>query len=162
MRLAAMLAVSLALAAPAAAAPPREGLVVPGASLGKVRLGMTRAQVLALWGADHGLCRDCRLPTWYYNWKPFTPEGVGVEFTRGRVSGAWTNWSPAGWRTNRGLAVGDPEARVTELYGVLTTSQCSGYSALMLPRARVITSFYVVDGKVWGFGLSRPGARVCR
>ena len=162
MRLVALAAASLALAPAAAAAPPRVGLVVPGASFGNVRLGMTRAQVVALWGASHGLCRDCRLPTWYYNWKPFTPEGVAVEFTRGRVSGLWTNWSPSGWRTNRGLTVGDAEARVTELYGALTTSQCSGYSALMLPRGRVITSFYVVDGKEWGFGLSRPGARVCR
>jgi hypothetical protein len=142
--------------------PPRAGLVVPGASLGGLRLGMTKAQVLATWGRDHGVCRDCPAPTWYYTYRPFTQPGAAVEFTRGRVSGLWTIWSPPGWHTPLGLRIGDVDARITELYGTLTPSLCTGYSALMLPRGRVVTSFYVVDGKVWGFGLSRLGARVCR
>ena len=151
----------LAATVATAASLPQNGAVVPGQSLGGLRLGMTPAQVRTLWGSSHGLCRDCRATTWYFNYRPFTQEGAAVEFRRGRVSALWTIWEAEGWHTNRGLTVGDAEAEISTAYGILTTSHCSGYDAQMIPTKRVVTSFYVVDGKVWGFGLTRPGARVC-
>jgi hypothetical protein len=56
-RLAAVAAAALVLAGVAAAAPPRYGVVVPGRSLGGVRLGATAAQVTTLYpGVTR---RDC-------------------------------------------------------------------------------------------------------
>ena len=54
---------------------------------------MTRAQVLAKWGRDHGVCRGCKRRTWYFTYHHFQPQGAAVEFTRGRVSALWTLWS---------------------------------------------------------------------
>src|SRR6266511_5413633 len=101
----------------AAAAPPTRGVVVPGKRLGGLTLGATRAQVRAAWGSKFGVCRDCRRPTWYFNFRPFEPQGVGVSFRRGRAVALFTVWSPAEWRTNRGLGVGDPAARIAGIYG---------------------------------------------
>jgi hypothetical protein len=153
---------ALAVAAAAAAAPPQRGLVVPGKSLGGVRLGATTAQVRAAWGADHGVCRGCAAPTWYFTYKAFAPEGAAAEFRRGRVSALFTLWQPVGWHTDRGLLIGDNEARITDVYGPLTKVTCTGYYALLLPHGTTTTFFYVVDGKLWGFGLSRSAARPCR
>ena len=143
--------------------PPRAGLVIPGSSLGGLELGATRAEVRAAWGARYGVCRDCRAPTWYFNFKPFEPQGAGVTFRKGRAVALFTMWSPPGWRTTRGLRIGDPEFRIEAVYGSLFRVGCGRYSALTLPGRGVTTSFYVVDGQVWGFGLTRGGhATVCR
>jgi hypothetical protein len=153
---------ALALPAVAAAAPPKAGVFVPGRSLGGLRLGMTQAQVRAAWGTTFGRCRNCRLPTWYFTYAPFAPEGAGVEFRRGRVDAIFTLWSPAGWRSTRGLRLGDPEVRITALYGPLSRAECGSYHALLLPRGRVVSAFYVADERVWGFGLLMRPARPCR
>ena len=156
---------ALAVAAGAAAAgasPPREGVFEPGRSLGGLRLGMTPAEVRAAWGTTFGRCRDCRRPTWYFNYTRFAPQGAGVEFRNGRVDAIFTLWSPAGWRTTRGLRVGDEEARVTALYGALNRGECGSYRTLLLPRGRVVSAFAIVDGRVWGFALLRPPSRPCR
>ena len=155
-----------ALAATAAsalvlAAPPRAGVVVPGVSLGGLRLGATPAAVRAAWGSGFGTCRGCAAPTWYFTYRPFTQQGAGVEFRRGRVSALYTLWAPPGWRTPKGLAIGDPAATVTRLYGALPLEQCVGYSALLLRRGATLTAFYVVGSKLWGFGLMRYGRSPC-
>jgi len=155
-----------ALAATAAsalvlAAPPTAGVVVPGVSLGGLRLGMTTAQVRADWGRRYGTCRDCAAPTWYFTYRPFTQQGAGVEFRQGRVAALYTLWAPPGWRTPKGLAIGDPAAKITELYGPMPLEQCVGYSALLLRRGATLTAFYVVDTKLWGFGLMRYGRSPC-
>jgi len=150
-----------AASALALASPPRAGLVVPGISLGGLRLGATPAAVRAAWGADHGTCRGCAAPTWYFTYRPFTQQGAGVEFRRGRVSALYTLWAPPGWRTPKGLEVGSPAATVTQLYGPLPLEQCVGYSALLLRRGAALTAFYVVDSKLWGFGLMRYGRSPC-
>ena len=85
-----------------------------------------------------------------------------MTFRKGRAVALFTMWSPPGWRTTRGLRIGDPEFRIEALYGSLFRVGCGRYSALTLPGRGVTTSFYVVDGQVWGFGLSRPRQRVCR
>lgn len=159
---AALVAFALAVAGGASAKPPRAGLLVPGKSLGGLSLGATQAQVSAAWGSRHGVCRDCRAPTWYFNLRPFEPQGAGVTFRRGRAVALFTVWSPQGWRTDRGLRIDDPAAQIAGLYGSLLRVNCGTYAAMTLKRGRTITSFYLVDEKVWGFGLSRAGEPTCR
>jgi len=39
---------------------------------------------------------------------------------------------------------------------------CDGYDALILRREDTVSSFYVLDERLWGFGLSRRGLPICR
>ena len=158
-----MVACILAVAASAAAAaPPSTGLLVPGSSLGGLALGHTEAEVEAAWGRAYGRCRNCGRETWYFNYFAFQPRGAGVELRRGRVVAIFTLYQPTGWRTQVGLELGDPVARVTSTYGSLTRTECGGYYALLLPRRGTVTTFYVLDGRLWAFGLSTTGVPVCR
>jgi hypothetical protein len=154
--------VVLAAATSAAAALPRNGALVPGRSLGGVRLGATAAEVRATLGPRYGLCSGCRTTTWFYTYRPFTREGLAVELTRGRVSALWTIWKPAGWRAPKGLQLGAVQEQVTALAGRVVPLVCSGYDALVTESAAARTVYYVVDGKLWGFGLLRPHASPCR
>lgn len=151
-------AAALLVAGPAAASPPRAGVLVPGKSLGGIRLGVAAAAVARGWGRSFGVCVGCRQKTWYFNYVPFRPQGTGVSFRDGRVDSLFTLWSPSGWRTTNGLAVGDDVARITSLYGALDRRDCGEYYALVLPSRGAVTEFYVVDGRLWGFGLSRAPA----
>jgi hypothetical protein len=40
--------------------------------------------------------------------------------------------------------------------------QCGRYSVLVLPGRNATTAFYVLDDRLWAFGLSRPGLPLCR
>ena len=162
MRLALALAATLVTVPTAAAAPPRTGVLVPGKTLGGLALGATPAQVRAGWGPRHGTCRGCRAPTWYFNFARFEPEGAGVTFRGGRAVALFTIWAPKGWRTGRGLKIGDDASRATTLYRGVVRITCGTYYALTLNHANAVTSVYVHDEKVWGFGLSRPREPVCR
>jgi hypothetical protein len=122
---------------------------------------MTRKQVLAQWGTRHGVCRNCRRETWYFNYEPFTPEGTGVVFERGRVVQAFTVWQPTGWTTPEGLQVGDPSSEAARTYGSLDRRQCNRYHALLRPGRRGQSVFYVFRDEIWGFGLTKPGASPC-
>ncbi len=150
------------LAAPAVAAPPKSGAFVPGKSLGGLRLGMTAAQVERAWGRDHGLCRGCANPTWYFTYVRFAAQGAGVQLARGRVVALFTLWSPPGWATPQGLTLGDDTTRITAVYGPLRSVACENYAALVRPSPGAVSAFYVVDGRLWGFGLARPGIPSCR
>lgn len=161
-KLAAVLLAAATLAGAAQATPPSRGTVVPGRSLGGLSLGATRADVERAWGLAHGTCRSCPRPTWYYNSVAFRPEGVGATFRNGRVSALFTLWSPPGWRTSRGVAIGDSVARVTAVYGALERIGCGSYEVLTLPLRGSRTVFYVVDLEVWGFALLGRGEPVCR
>ena len=141
---------------------PQAGVLAPGRSLGGVRLGETRAAVVARWGNSFGVCRGCERPTLYWNYTRFDPQGAGATFRRGRVVAVVTLWAPSGWRTTKGLLVNDNEARVTELYGALPRVGCEGYEALTLRSRGAVTAIYVRLGTVWGFGLMRPQVPVCR
>ncbi len=156
------LAVALAVASPAAAALPQPGVLVPGTSLGGIRLGMTQEQVRAVWGSRFGVCRRCAEPTWYYTYRPHRPEGAGVVFRRGRVSAVFTHWAPAGWRTTNGIRIGDSIANVIRRHGPLPRTQCSTYSVLTAVRRGAVTAFYVVDEEVWGLGLTSARLPACR
>jgi hypothetical protein len=161
--------VAIAIAAVAAiamipsstAAPPRQAEFVPGRSLAGVRLGMMPAQVLQIWGKRHGVCRKCVDRTWYFNYRPFTPEGAGVVFRGGRVAHVFTVWRPAGWKTPAGLALGAPASDVSRIYGSLDRRPCTNYHALLKPGKRVESVFYVFRDKVWGFGLILKNASPC-
>jgi hypothetical protein len=150
------------LAAVVAAALPTHGTLVPARSLGGVRLGDTPPRVRALWGPRYGTCTSCPHTTWYFNYARYQPQGAGVEFRNARVVAVFTLWSPSGWRTSAGLRTEEPAARITRLYGALPRATCGTYDAYLQTRANVTTVFYVFDGKVWGFGLSRPWVSACR
>jgi len=165
MRLAALattMVIAGVLAASASAALPRQGVLVPGKSLAGVGLGMTPAQVRTGWGSSFGVCRSCRARTWYFNYDAFQPQGAAVRFRRGRVDAVWTLWSPPGWRTRDGsLRLGVLEPQVHAALGALVTIPCGSYRALILTRGSVTTVYYLFGDKLWGFGLSRPGASPC-
>jgi hypothetical protein len=146
----------------ALAALPQRGVLVPGSGLGGLKLGMTPTQVRTAWGSSYGRCRNCADPTWYFTYTKFQPAGAGVEFHRGRLIAIFTLWAPTGWRTSRGLLIGDAEARVTALYGPLLTIHCTSYDALVSSHARTQTAIYVRQGTVWGFGLSSAAVPACR
>jgi len=154
-------ALAAAVIPSSAAAPPKRGELVPGRSLGGVALGMTKKHVLAEWGQRHGVCRNCPRKTWYFNYKPFTPEGTGVVFERGRVVHAFTVWQPPGWGTPEGLELGDPSSEASRVYGSLDRRQCTFYYALLQPGRRAQSVFYVFEDEIWGFGLTKPHASPC-
>jgi hypothetical protein len=150
------------LSASAQAAPPVAGVLVPGESLGGLRLGATKAQVERAWGRAYGRCTGCREETWYFNYYAFQPRGAGVEFRDGRASAIFTLYQPPGWETDRGLALGEPESRVNAMYPRLDRHDCGDYHALVQRRGRTVSALYVLDDRLWAFGLSRPGAPLCR
>jgi hypothetical protein len=155
-------ALLLWVAQPAGAALPRQGTLVPGRSLGGVRLGETAAQVRAALGHSYGLCRGCAVPTWYFTYLRFDRRGLAVELTRGRVSAVYTLWQPGGWSSPHGLRLGAAQAQVTSLAGPLIPIACTGYDALVRDAPHARTAYYVVNGSLWGFGLLRAHENPCR
>jgi len=154
--------ITLAVAAPAAATLPRAGALVPGSSLAGVRLGEPAAQVRAALGGFYGACSDCSRTTWYFTYRPFDNRGLGVELTDGRVSAVYTIWQPSGWHAPGGLVLGQPASVVDARLGKLLPVTCAGYSALVDDTPAARTAYYVVDGRLWGFGLLRAKASPCR
>ncbi len=135
---------------------------MPGRSLGGIELGQTKTEVERRWGRAYGVCRGCARETWYFNYYAFQPRGAGVELRGGRVAAVFTLHQPLGWRTSRGLALGDPVARVTAIYGALLRRECAGYYALSIRGLRATTAFYILGDRLWGFGLSARSVPVCR
>ncbi|HZS25314.1 MAG TPA: hypothetical protein VFA30_10050 [Gaiellaceae bacterium] len=162
MRLAALAAAVLVLAPAAAASLPRYGTLVPGSSLGGIRIGETERQVRAALGSGFGLCASCPRTTWYYTVKPFDQHGLGVEFTRGRVSAVYTLDEPTGWKGPKGIMLGDVEATVTTNAGPLLVVTCPLYAAWVFDGRHARTVYYIFDGNLWGFGLMQPHADPCR
>ena len=137
---------------------PHAGVLVPGRSLGGVHIGEASAAVRAALG-PHGVCDGCSPTTWYFTYRPFTQPGLAVELTAGRVSAVYTIWSPAGWHTPTGQRLG---AGLTKLAQHVSSVQCPSYIALVHDEGGTRTVYYVVDGKLWGFGLMLPGTSPCR
>jgi hypothetical protein len=153
---------ALVLAATATAGLPRAGALVPGRSLGGVRIGESPRAVFATLGRFYGACRGCAHPTWYFTYRPFDRHGLAVEFSGGRVSGVYTLWRPAGWRAPHGLTFGATPFDVHRRVGTLRTVTCSGYNALVSDSARARTVYYLAGARLWGFGLFHRGAAPCR
>jgi hypothetical protein len=163
MRLALLSAAVLFTTGSASAALPVHGTLVPGRSLGGVHLGEKAGAVQAALGRRYGVCRGCRTTTWYFTYRPFTRQGLGVEFRGGRVAAVYTIWRPAGWSAPKGLRLGAVEAQVTDLAGPLVVLACAGYDALTRDStADVRTAYYILDGELWGFGLLPAHANPCR
>jgi hypothetical protein len=154
--------VALLLASSAAAELPKAGALVPGRSLGGVRLGESQGAVRAALGTFYGTCRGCPSRTWYFTYKPFEKQGLAVEFTGGKVSGVYTLWRPAGWHGAHKLGFGTSVLAVHKLTGASHTVACNGYDALVSDSAHARTAYYLFDGRLWGFGLFRRGASPCR
>ena len=154
--------VALALAVPAAAGLPKAGALVPGSSLGGIRLGESSRAVRSTLGTFYGTCRGCPRLTWYFTYRPFDKHGLAVEFTGGRVSGVYTLWRPAGWHSRHKLGFGSSVLAVHKLTGASRTVTCHDYEALVRDSAQARTAYYVLDGRLWGFGLFRRGASPCR
>jgi len=160
--LGALVAAALTLPATSAASLPAHGVFVPGESLGGIRLGDTKSEVLDIWGSRHGVCRDCRRVTWYFNLKPFEPQGAAVVFRRGRVVRAFTVWRPRGWRTDEGLELGATSGALTKAYSDLASRSCDRFTAfLRRGNVRTTSVFYVYRGRLWAFGLMRPRLSPC-
>ena len=142
---------------------PQHGVLVPGRSLGAVRLGDSPSDVALRWGARHELCRVCKERTWLFHYPGIPNEGVAVSLRRNRVAAIFTLGAPHGWRTTEGLRLGETLARVVEVYGQsLPRTPCVGYDALTMRTARAVTSIYVTGDAVYGFALSLPSLAVCR
>jgi hypothetical protein len=154
------LAVSLTLLVSSPALP-ANGVLTPQ-SLGGVQLGETKAAVTKRWGSKHTLCAVCSRPTWLYTYRLGSPAGAAVSFRNGRVSAVFTLGVPRGWRTSRGVTLGDPAEKVQAVYGRLPWSRCIGYGALSIRRAGVVASIYTYGESVYGFALTRPAEPVCQ
>jgi hypothetical protein len=152
----------LAVALAVALALPQHGVLVPGKSLGGVRLGAGEAQVRAAWGPRVGVCRGCTHRTLYFTYGKFDQVGVGAEFRAGRAVALFTLSLPTGWRTNRDVRLGDSTVAVNGAYGVLPRVECGHYYALVQRRGSVATAFYFKDDTLWAFGLLRASVPVCR
>jgi hypothetical protein len=153
---------ALILAATAAAGLPKQGVLVPGRSLGGIRLGESPQAVRAALGTFYGTCRGCPRRTWYFTYRPFDKQGLAVELTRGRVSGVYTLWRPAGWHAPHKLGLGSLVLAVHERTGASQTVRCTGYEALVRDSPHARTAYYLLNGRLWGFGLFRHGASPCR
>jgi hypothetical protein len=153
---------ALCFAAAAAAALPKPGVLVPGQSLGGIRLGESPRTVRAALGTFYGTCSGCPRRTWYFTYGPFDKHGLAVEFTGGRVSGVYTLSRPSGWRAPHKLELGASVLAVHRLSGASRTVICRGYEALVRDSAQARTAYYLVNGRLWGFGLFRRGASPCR
>jgi hypothetical protein len=161
MRSLAVCVAALALAGSAAAALPRSGVFLPGRSLAGVYLGESASTVRAALGA-HGVCIGCATATWYFNYKPFDQRGLAVELTHRRVTAVYTLWQPTGWRAAKGLRLGVVDAQLTTSVGPLVSVVCSGYDARVADGPHARSVYYVVQGKLWGFGLLRAHSDPCR
>ena len=153
---------ALALAGAAAGGLPKAGALVPGRSLGGIRLGESPRAVRASLGRSYGTCRGCPRSTWYFTYRPFTQRGLAVEFDRGRVSAVYTLWSPRGWHGPGGLGFGATPLTVHDRVGTLRTVGCDGYTALVRDTFQARTAYLLYAGRLWGFGLFRRGADPCR
>lgn len=124
-------------------------------------LGEPAARVGAALGS-HGVCDGCTTSTWYFTYAKFTQAGLAVELRAGRVSAVYTIWQPPGWHTPSGLRFGAVEGQVTKLAGPLAPVQCPGYTALVHDVGAVRDAYYIVDGKLWAFGLLPARTNPCR
>ncbi len=137
-------------------------MLAPGKSLGGIELGSTRAEVRARWGSRYTLCAVCRRTTWLYTYRGSTTVGAAVAFRNGRVAAVFTLGVPSGWRTSRGITLGDPADKVHSVYGNLPWSRCIGYGAVSIRRAGAVASIYTYGDSVYGFALTLPSEPVCQ
>ena len=69
---------------------------------------------------------------------------------------------PRGWRSSRGVSLGDPADKVLSVYGTLPWSRCVGYGAVSIRRGGAVASIYTYGESVYGFALTLPSEPVCQ
>jgi hypothetical protein len=143
---------------------PLRGVFVAGQSLAGVKLGYTQARVKALWGSRYTVCNKtvCANPTWLYQYSTGEALGAAVVFEQGKVTAVFTLGSPEGWKTSKGLKMGDVISQVYDFYDTNITTKCIGYDAISFRTGKVTTSFYSSSGYVYGFALTAPSQPICQ
>ncbi len=141
---------------------PQRGVLVSGKSLAGVQLGDSMAKVKSLWGGRFTRCGTCKPAMWFYWYPPpADPQGAGVQFAKGRVVAVFTLGSPAGWRTETGIRVGQILNNPTESGSHWLS--CAGYSAKSTETTpNAVTSILTQGAAVYGFALTRPSVSPCR
>lgn len=125
------LVVALVVVAPAAAAdaPHVRHRIVPGASIGSVKIGMSLEQVRGLLGQPEAVIKRERRSftrTWVeYGWS-FTTWRVGFEVYRGTYRVVSIRSSVRGERTREEVGYGTPATRVHRVYGTACRPAWSG------------------------------------
>ena len=74
----------------------------------------------------------------------------------------FTLGSPAGWRTQEGLLLGEQIDRVSRPLRQLSWRVCIGYGALSMRKPGIVTSIYTNGEAVYGFALTAPNEPVCQ
>lgn len=138
---------------------PVNGVLVPGKSLGGIRLGDSGGRVLARWGRDFTMLPNKPM-TWLYMSPTGDPYGAGVSFRDGKVIAIFTLGGIRGWHRSDGLRVGQIFSKFNDPNG--TTVACDGYGAISSPGRNAVTSILTQGQSVYGFALTRPSEPVCR
>jgi hypothetical protein len=141
---------------------PVKGIVIPGVSLAGIKVGDTEQRVRKVWGSNYVTCKYCSDPTWLYEYQLGEPLGTAARFENGKVVAVFTLGSPAGWRTNRGLYIGDPISNVYTIFSRTGTTRCIGFDAVTIRQGNVVTAIYSSAGVVYGFALVTPTMTVCQ
>jgi hypothetical protein len=141
---------------------PMKGIVIPGVSLAGVKIGDTEQHVKAVWGPNFVVCKYCSDPTWLYEYQQGEPLGTAARFQKGKVVAVFTLGSPAGWKTNKGLYIGDPISNAYQYFANPGTTRCIGFDAITLRHGNVVTAIYSSAGVVYGFALVTPTMTVCQ
>jgi hypothetical protein len=141
---------------------PIKGIVVPGVSFAGLKLGQTEQQVAALWGKNYTVCAYCKDTTWLYVYPGGEPLGAGVRFQKNKIVAVFSLGSPAGWRTDKGLFMGDPISNVYNYFGTTGTTRCIGFDALTVRLGNSVTAFYSAAGVIYGFAIVAGNLSVCQ
>jgi hypothetical protein len=145
---------------------PARGLVVPGVSFAGLKLGDTEERVRQVWGRDYETCKYCSDTTWLYEYKGGEPLGAAVRFQKHRAVAIFSLGSPAGWRTSKGLFIGDPIADVYHFYPTTGTTRCIGFDAvttrITTSAGKSVMAFYSAAGVIYGFAMVVPSMTVCQ
>jgi hypothetical protein len=149
-------------AAQAAGSLPTRGLFIPGVSLAGVRIGDTQRRVVGILGPKYKTCSYCADPTFLWMYRTGEPLGMAARFQKGHVVAVFTLGSPAGWKTDKGLAMGDGISSVYQFFSNTGTKRCIGFDAITAQTGKVTTAFYSAAGVVYGFALVIPGMTVCQ
>jgi hypothetical protein len=137
---------------------PVNGVLVPGESLGGIRLGDTGGKVLALWGRNFTMLPGQPM-TWLYMSPTGDPYGAGVSFRDGKVIAIFTLGQIEGWRRSDGLRTGQLFTKFNDPAG--KTTACVGYGAMSTRKGNVVTSILTNGQSIYGFALTRPAVPVC-
>ena len=142
---------------------PVRGVFIPGKSLAGISIGMTQAQVRALWGNKFKVCAQCTSLTWNYIYPFGEPLGAAVKFDKSKkVVALYTLGSPAGWHTAEGLIVGEEVDKVNTLYGKTGWTACIGYGAMTLQKGAINTAVYTTGAVVYGFAMTANKEPICQ